>query len=104
MGKYVCILCNRDSAKLKEDAAKFNKGKEYEHFTLIQEDVVICYSCLIESKTLIQDYVLEEENKKNHNSEKTTPRGLKNHLDQYIVGQDKAKKVLLPLFTIITKE
>lgn len=92
MGKYVCILCNRDSAKLKEDAAKFNKGKEYEHFTLIQEDVVICYSCLIESKTLIQDYVLEEENKKNHNSEKTTPRGLKNHLDQYIVGQDKAKK------------
>lgn len=91
MGKYVCILCNRDSAKLKEDAVKSNKGKEYEHFSLINDNLAICYSCLSESKSLIQEYVLEEENKDN-NLGKITPRVLKNHLDKYIVGQDKAKK------------
>lgn len=92
MGKHFCVVCNKSSVQIKEEAKKFNKGKEFEYFSLINDNAAICYSCLSEAKSLIVDHVRRESGDFDIEIGDITPRKLKQHLDNYIVGQEHTKK------------
>jgi ATP-dependent Clp protease ATP-binding subunit ClpX len=59
-------------------------------------DAQICEDCVEQAHTIVRQ---ENLNKKQESSEKFTPQQLKpvdikEHLDQYVIGQDEAKKIL----------
>lgn len=62
----------------------------------VTDDVYICKNCLITGNTIINDYMAE--NAQNNESEgfdvvAPSPKELKARLDEYVIGQDSAKKV-----------
>ena len=80
-----CSFCN----KSQYEVARLIKGGD---------DVYICNECV----DLCNDIISKDQKKKQN--EKTdyledlkklpTPRELKSHLDEYVIGQEKAKKIL----------
>lgn len=51
----------------------------------------ICDSCINIAKGLLED---EEEETVSENIKSVTPRQIKEHLDQYVIGQNEAKETL----------
>jgi len=72
-----CFLCG----KTKIEVNQLLKGKFG----------YVCDECVHEAYEVLQD---EEEEEITHNVQLATPRQIKEHLDQYVVGQDDAKKTL----------
>lgn len=71
-----CFMCGRK----KDDVDKLIKGS-YGY---------ICNNCIDIAKGLIED----EEDSVSENIQLATPRQIKEHLDQYVIGQDDAKMTL----------
>jgi ATP-dependent Clp protease ATP-binding subunit ClpX len=76
---YKCNFCSRTQSQVKKLIAG-PKG------------VFICDSCVELAHSIINTEKLREEDKRRQKAETLTPQQIKNALDQYIVGQEKAKK------------
>ena len=74
--KVICSFCN----ELKEDVIESENG------------AYICKSCVEECQEIFND--TKSETKKDSNINLLTPKQLKEKLDEYIIGQDDAKKIL----------
>ncbi len=72
-----CFLCGKTKAEVNQ----LLKGKFG----------YVCDACIHEAYEVFQD---EENEEIAHNVQLATPRQIKEHLDQYIIGQDDAKMVL----------
>lgn len=72
-----CFLCGRP----KDEVNQLIKGKFG----------YVCDSCINDAYSILND---EEEENITHNIQLATPRQIKNHLDQYVIGQDDAKMTL----------
>ncbi|MCX4300137.1 MAG: ATP-dependent Clp protease ATP-binding subunit ClpX [Lachnospiraceae bacterium] len=72
-----CFLCGKTKAEINQ----LLKGKFG----------YICDSCVHEAYEILD---FEEEEEISHNVQLATPSQIKSHLDQYVVGQDEAKKIL----------
>jgi len=72
-----CFLCGR----VKSEVNQLLKGKFG----------YVCDACVHEAYEVFQD---EEEEEIAHNVQLATPSQIKVHLDQYVIGQDEAKKTL----------
>lgn len=72
-----CFLCG----KLKSESDKLIKGKYG----------CICDVCAQEAYEILNE---DEEGETSHNAQMVKPSQIKVHLDQYVVGQDEAKKTL----------
>lgn len=59
-------------------------------------DAHICEDCILQGNTIVEQehQNRKEKNKSNFKPYLFKPREIKEHLDQYIIGQDEAKKVL----------
>ena len=57
-------------------------------------DVYICDICISSSVDILKNNLAAYNNKKSVEKEKHTPRSLKKSLDEYVIGQERAKKVL----------
>lgn len=73
----ICFLCG----KLKSEVNQLLKGKFG----------YVCDECIHEAYEVINE---KEEEEISHNVKLATPSQIKAHLDQYVVGQDEAKKTL----------
>lgn len=72
-----CFLCG----KVKSEVNQLLKGRFG----------YVCDSCVHEAYEVLND---EEEEEISHNVQLATPSQIKVHLDQYVIGQDEAKKTL----------
>ena len=72
-----CFLCGKSKAEVNQ----LLKGK-YGY---------VCNECVSTAYEIIQK---EEENEISHNVKMATPRQIKEHLDQYVIGQDDVKMTL----------
>jgi ATP-dependent Clp protease ATP-binding subunit ClpX len=57
-------------------------------------DVYICDICISSSVDILKNNLAAYNNKKTVNKEKHTPHSLKKSLDEYVIGQERAKKFL----------
>jgi ATP-dependent Clp protease ATP-binding subunit ClpX len=57
-------------------------------------DVYICDICIASSVDILKNNLAAYNNKKSLDKEKHTPHSLKKSLDEYVIGQERAKKVL----------
>ncbi len=73
----ICFLCGKTKAEVNQ----LLKGKFG----------YICDSCVHEAYEVLN---FEEEEEISHNVKLSTPSQIKAHLDQYVIGQDEAKKTL----------
>ncbi|RKI37051.1 ATP-dependent Clp protease ATP-binding subunit ClpX, partial [bacterium D16-59] len=73
-----CFICG----KKKSEVDKLLRG---------QFGGCICNECVREAYRILND---DEEEEISHNVKLATPSQIKAHLDQYVVGQDEAKKTL----------
>jgi len=74
-----CNFCNRTQAQVKKLIAG-PKG------------VYICDNCVQIAHSIINTDITREEDRRRQKAESLTPHQIKTALDQYIIGQDKAKK------------
>jgi len=72
-----CFLCG----KTKDEVDRLVKGK-FGH---------VCNTCVYEAYDVLTE---SEEEEISHNIQLATPRQIKEHLDQYVIGQDDAKMTL----------
>ena len=72
-----CFLCG----KVKDEVNQLVKGRFG----------YVCDKCIHEAYEILNE---EEEEEISHNVQLATPRQIKEHLDQFVVGQDDAKKTL----------
>lgn len=73
----VCFLCGKTKSEVKQ----LIKGKFG----------YVCDECVHEAYEVLNE---QEEEEISHNVQLATPSQIKAHLDQYVVGQDEAKKTL----------
>ncbi len=57
-------------------------------------DVYICDICIASSVNILKNNLAAYNNNKSPNKDKYTPHSLKKSLDEYVIGQERAKKVL----------
>lgn len=74
----ICFICG----KKKSEVDRLLKG---------QFGGYICNECVKEAYRILND---EEEEEISHNVQLATPSQIKAHLDQYVIGQDEAKRTL----------
>ncbi len=77
-GLYKCIFCG--------------KGKSENVRLIGNQGIYICEECIRSSYQLLQK--IEEEEKKQKKSQLPKPAEIKKILDEYVIGQEKAKKIL----------
>ncbi|MEW5901953.1 MAG: ATP-dependent Clp protease ATP-binding subunit ClpX, partial [Acidobacteriota bacterium] len=76
---YKCNFCSRTQTQVKKLIAG-PKG------------IFICDNCVELAHSIINSEKMKEEEERRQKTDFLTPQQLKNALDQYIIGQDKAKK------------
>ena len=75
-----CSFCGKN----KNEVKKMIYGK----------DVCICNECVSVCQDIIEEELIKDANISQDNSKLPKPKDIKKFLDEYIIGQDKAKKVL----------
>ena len=81
--------------KSTEKKCSFCGRKESEVDVLLYGiDGAICESCVDRAKEILNEAYKEDAKKNGFSLDIKTPKEIKDHLDQYIIGQDDAKKVL----------
>lgn len=80
--EFCCSFCgNKNDGKM-----QFIKGEE--------EGVAICFECIEDSLEIIKDNKIEQKKDIDHVNSAPTPKEIMNHLNDYIIGQDSAKRDL----------
>lgn len=82
----VCSFCGRNAGKVTSMIA----GPS----TYVGRKVYICDMCITNAVTIIKQNASTIISKTKPDKSDITPEGIKKFLDQYVIGQDKAKKVL----------
>ncbi|VWL85313.1 ATP-dependent protease ATP-binding subunit ClpX [Oceanivirga miroungae] len=78
---YYCSFCDTDDSNL-----EYIEGEDF---------VRICENCIKKSMSLIEEQeVLQKNDEGNFNINLLKPIEIKSKLDEYIIGQDRAKKIL----------
>lgn len=54
----------------------------------------ICKNCVLTAYEIIMGAEVKKEAKKSHNIKLLTPKEIKAHLDEYVIGQERAKKIV----------
>lgn len=90
MSKETCIICLKNKDLIKMEVKEEKKPEIYSRMISSGENH-ICYLCLETGLKLIQESEAEEELE---SKMEFTPKELKDYLDQYIVGQEDAKKTI----------
>ncbi len=75
-----CSFCGRDKAQTK--------------LLIAGIDAHICDSCVIQAQSILQEEMTTRSEVKFKNVDLKKPREIKAHLDQYVIGQEEAKRVL----------
>lgn len=75
-----CSFCGRDKAQTK--------------LLIAGIDAHICDSCVIQAQSILQEEMTTRSEAKFKNVDLKKPREIKAHLDQYVIGQEEAKRVL----------
>ncbi|PIE60176.1 MAG: ATP-dependent Clp protease ATP-binding subunit ClpX [Desulfobulbus propionicus] len=78
--KCICSFCGREQGEV---------GK-----LIAGPNVYICDECINLCNEIIQDSATEDKNDKNEQKIVLKPKEIKAHLDEYVIGQDFAKRVL----------
>lgn len=85
-------------AKKKEDTCSFcGRPRNEVEYLIAGLDGLICENCISQAHKIINEdkgTFSNESSKKNQNFKLLKPTEIKAHLDQYVIGQDEAKKVL----------
>jgi ATP-dependent Clp protease ATP-binding subunit ClpX len=82
----ICSFCGRSASKVTSMIA----GPS----TYIGKKVFICDMCITNAMTMIKQSTIASLQKNTPNKAELTPETIKKFLDQYVIGQDRAKKVL----------
>ncbi|MFK4785617.1 ATP-dependent Clp protease ATP-binding subunit ClpX [Fusobacterium sp. MFO224] len=88
MEKVVCSFCGRSQ----EEVGKLFRGMEGSY--ICEECVETCYEMLEFSEESIEEVKSEDELKKLESIKLLTPKEIKEKLDEYVIGQEEAKKIL----------
>lgn len=88
MDKVVCSFCGRSQ----EEVGKLFRGMEGSY--ICEECVETCYEMLEFSEEAIEEVKSEGELKKLEAIKLLTPKKIKEKLDEYVIGQEEAKKIL----------
>ncbi|MDP0488458.1 MAG: ATP-dependent Clp protease ATP-binding subunit ClpX, partial [Fusobacterium sp. JB020] len=88
MDKVVCSFCGRSQ----EEVGKLFRGMEGSY--ICEECVETCYEMLEFSEEVIEEVKSEGELKKLEAIKLLTPKKIKEKLDEYVIGQEEAKKIL----------
>ncbi len=75
-----CSFCGKDEFQAK--------------YFVTQDDSAICESCIESCHHALNAYINETEAEEGENITLLTPHQIKQKLDEYVIGQDKAKKIL----------
>jgi ATP-dependent Clp protease ATP-binding subunit ClpX len=85
-------------AKKKEDNCSFcGRPRTEVEYLIAGLDALICENCISQAHKIInedQEVLSKNDNKKSSGFKLLKPTEIKAHLDQYVIGQDEAKKVL----------
>src|ERR1051325_3204261 len=82
----ICSFCGRNANKVTSMIA----GPS----SFVGKKVYICDMCITNAMTIIKQNTSASLQKNIPNKNELTPETIKKFLDQYVIGQDKAKKVL----------
>jgi ATP-dependent Clp protease ATP-binding subunit ClpX len=82
----ICSFCGRTANKVSSMIA----GPS----SFVGKKVYICDLCITNAMTIIKQSAAVSQQKNTPNKNDLTPEAIKKFLDQYVIGQDKAKKVL----------
>jgi ATP-dependent Clp protease ATP-binding subunit ClpX len=82
----ICSFCGRSANKVTSMIA----GPS----TYLGKKVFICDMCITNAMTMIKQSTLASLQKSTPNRTELTPEAIKKFLDQYVIGQERAKKVL----------
>ena len=58
-------------------------------------DAHICDACIIQAQTILNEEFVHQKDSKAPEIELKTPAEIKKYLDQYVIGQEEAKRVLV---------
>ena len=90
MPEVSCSFCN----KTKREVAVMISGV----------NAHICEECVAAAQKILSDELKAQEAGKKPKFNLIKPRAIKEHLDQYVVGQDDAKRVMaVAVYILITK-
>jgi len=77
-----CSFCGASS----KEVLKLVKGIEHSTF--------ICDICILDAYDIIEDWKTEQKTKKKASLDRPTPKEMVRHLDQYVIGQTQAKRII----------
>lgn len=80
--ELICSFCGRN----KEDAQGLITGNE--------DHVAICRHCIKDGLMLLEESSVEADDTNDSDFSLITPKAIKTHLDDYVIGQETVKKVL----------
>jgi ATP-dependent Clp protease ATP-binding subunit ClpX len=71
-------------------------GKDRNHVNILftGQSANICDKCIEQANAIIKQEIHQKKNKKDFYIKLPKPVEIKNHLDQYVIGQDNAKKII----------
>ncbi len=78
--KEICSFCGRDKAKTNMLIAGLSAH--------------ICDYCVVQAKAIVDEEMPKKKDQTFSKTKILKPYEIKNHLDQYVIGQDEAKKIL----------
>jgi len=81
-------------AKEKEKCAFCGREKKLTNMLIAGLEASICDQCVVQAKSILDEEMNLRQAGPMKNMPELTPREIKNHLDQYVIGQNQAKKVL----------
>lgn len=81
-------------AKSKNKCSFCGRTKESTLLLIEGLDAYICNYCVEQAKDIVQEEIANQPHQISNELELIKPKKIKEHLDQYVIGQDEAKKVI----------
>lgn len=93
--EFLLIFAAMNKRKEKEDTCSFcGKQKSETQYLISGLDALICENCVDQAYRIVHEDMKNEKTGFDMNFKLLKPAEIKKHLDEYVIGQDEAKKVL----------